>query len=153
MQIHFLVVDALPKSFHEYVATPAPLAVHADLDTMVSQQTSTRKAGEPASLISGRCLFCYTGLSPLEQHPGKIRWSAYSTSASPASGGLPCSRYNGSIWRMSARSALDTGCGDSRLWNGTAPGCGIVEQLAVRGFGRSSCVPSKKVYPLSVVRS
>ena len=38
VQIHLLVFDAFPEAFHEYVVSPAPFAVHADLDAVVGQQ-------------------------------------------------------------------------------------------------------------------
>ena len=37
MQIHLLVFDALPESFHKYVIPPAAFSVHADLDAVVFQ--------------------------------------------------------------------------------------------------------------------
>ena len=47
MQIYLFVFDALPKSFDKHIVTPATLAVHTDLDTVILQQP-----GELATLVS-----------------------------------------------------------------------------------------------------
>lgn len=47
MQINLLIFDALPQLLHKYVITPASLAIHADLDIVILQQS-----GELAALIS-----------------------------------------------------------------------------------------------------
>lgn len=38
VQIHLLVFDTFPESFHEHVIPPAAFAVHADLDAVVGEQ-------------------------------------------------------------------------------------------------------------------
>ena len=58
MQIDLFVCDALPEPFYEDVVTPASCAVHADLDAMVFQQTSTLKAGELAPLVGVETVGC-----------------------------------------------------------------------------------------------
>ena len=35
MQIHLLLFDTFPEPFNEYVVSPAPLPVHADLDAVM----------------------------------------------------------------------------------------------------------------------
>ena len=50
-QIHFLIFDAPPQPFHEYVIPPAAGAVHTDLDAMVFQESRELLAGELAALV------------------------------------------------------------------------------------------------------
>ena len=51
MQIHLLVFDALPESFHEHVVAPTACPVHADLNAVGAQQPGEFEAGELAALI------------------------------------------------------------------------------------------------------
>ena len=51
VQIHLLVFDAFPEAFHEYVVSPAPFPVHADLDAVMRQESREFLAGELAALI------------------------------------------------------------------------------------------------------
>ena len=52
VQIHLLVFDASPEAFHEYVVSPAPFSVHADLDAVLGEQPSELVAGELVPLVS-----------------------------------------------------------------------------------------------------
>ncbi len=52
VQIYFFVFDALPKPFDKHMITPATLAVHTDLDTVILQQPGEFQAGELATLVS-----------------------------------------------------------------------------------------------------
>ena len=52
MQIYLFVFDALPKPFDKHIVTPATLAVHTDLDTVILQQPGEFQAGELATLVS-----------------------------------------------------------------------------------------------------
>ena len=51
VEIHLLVCEALPESFHEHVVPPTPFPVHADLDAVVLQEPRELLAGELAALI------------------------------------------------------------------------------------------------------
>ena len=51
VQIHLLVFDASPEAFHEYVVSPAPFSVHADLDAVVCQKPRELLARKLAPLI------------------------------------------------------------------------------------------------------
>ena len=52
MQIYLFVFDALPKPFDKHIVTPATLAVHTDLDTVILQQPGEFQADELATLVS-----------------------------------------------------------------------------------------------------
>ena len=51
VQVHLLVFEASPEAFHEYVISPAPFPVHADLDAVMRQESREFLAGELAALI------------------------------------------------------------------------------------------------------
>lgn len=51
VQVDLLVCEASPQPFHEYVVSPAPVAVHADVDAMLGQQPRELLARELASLV------------------------------------------------------------------------------------------------------
>lgn len=46
MEIHLLVCNAFPESFHEHVVTPAACPVHVDLDVAFFQQARELLAGK-----------------------------------------------------------------------------------------------------------
>ena len=51
MQVHLLVLDALPEALDEEVVAPGPLAVHAELDAVLLDHTDKGRAGELAPLV------------------------------------------------------------------------------------------------------
>ena len=51
VQIDLLVFDTFPESFHKHVVAPAPFAVHADLNAVVSEQPRELVTGELAPLV------------------------------------------------------------------------------------------------------
>lgn len=56
MQINLIALDRSPQPLDEYVAPPAALAVHANTDAAVLEQTGERRAGELTALIDGKRL-------------------------------------------------------------------------------------------------
>src|SRR5512145_1171634 len=51
VQVHFLILDALPKPFDKDVIAPGTFAVHADLDTVPLHLVDKGGAGELAALV------------------------------------------------------------------------------------------------------
>jgi hypothetical protein len=51
VQIHLLVFDTFPASFHTHVIPPATFSVHAHLNAVVGQEPRELLAGELASLV------------------------------------------------------------------------------------------------------
>ena len=77
VQIHLLVFDALPESFHEHVVAPAAFPVHADLNAVVFQEPRELLAGELAPLIGvedvGRAIAGHGLLDRLQTEVGRQR--------------------------------------------------------------------------------
>lgn len=61
-QVDLLVFDGTPQPLNKHVVSPAPLAIHADPDTLMMQQASKFLAGKLAALIRVKnlwgALFC-----------------------------------------------------------------------------------------------
>jgi len=51
MQVHFLVIDALPQALDEEVVAPGASTVHAEGDTAVLHGPDEGRAGELAPLV------------------------------------------------------------------------------------------------------
>jgi len=51
VQIHFLILDALPQPLDKDVVAPGAFAVHADLDAVLLHQVDKLGAGELAALV------------------------------------------------------------------------------------------------------
>jgi hypothetical protein len=51
MQVHFLVLDALPQALDKEVVAPGASTVHAELDPVVLHSPDEGRAGELAALV------------------------------------------------------------------------------------------------------
>ncbi len=73
VQIHLLVFDAFPETFHEHVVSPATFSVHADLDAVLDQQAREFLASKLAPFVGIEAPAGHSGLRRPAPPPNRNR--------------------------------------------------------------------------------
>ena len=114
VQIDLLILNALSESFDEHVIPPAALAVHADLNPLVFQESRELLAGELTPLVGVEDLGAAILRDRLPHRiEAEVCGERYQRAVRPTRGDSPSPEWQTDTRSLVASEVGDIGCQDA----------------------------------------